>query len=484
MAGNRPTTPHRFIARTNLPSSPRPLHSPHTPTIRTLTGPELMPTTPTTHPEKPHSRPNLLVFRSAEGEQLPLSPLHRPASPPFDEPPPLGKPRISSVTDSAAGSPDRTRQDLDLNFENDTPSHKSIPHLEQPVFEDDSASTYSHASALNLDDLDDEDIAGLRATARPALVKNDIHPHLSRNILERNRQSFANSFARAEHAQMSRKAIVLAPPELQPHNCAASLIDRCVRAFSETLDMNLVVARVASERVAAFSALFTKDERLIISEFLKGAAMLLKNESPTPWRLPLKQWSETRPLLLAPATPQGKNTHQLANILRGPWSRPNTKTLSNDALVRSVVFGSHVIPGVQSAESLLMRMAGEYQREEVNRKANRAERIDVPLSFAMTLSGTLATFARLECSATYKRYRSRSAANRRSNPHALIILKTKYDGLKLSFAVTLHGESPCTVLFRRPRIFSQRKIDDYATLVTEAKDILAEFGREIVGPRE
>lgn len=443
-----------------------------------------MPTSPVSPSDKRHSRPNIFIFRSADGEEQQLPTVHRPASPSSDDAAPLGKPRISSVTDSAAGSPDRTRQTLDLKFDHDPVPSTSIPELEQATFEDDTGSTYSHASALNLDDLDDEDIAGLRDATYTDIANDNAPPQINRQLLEKNRQSFANSFAKAKQAQLSRKAVVLARPELQPHNRASSLVERCVQAFAETLDMNLVFARAASERFAAFSSLFTKDERLVIGEFLKEAAMLAKNETPTPWRAPMQQWSETRPLLFGPHLRQGKSTHKLATILRGPWSRRNARALSNDTLVRSVVFGSHVIPGVQSAESLLMRMAGEYQREEMNRKANRAERIDIPLSFAMTLSGALATFARLECSATYKRYRSRSAANRRSNPQALIILKTKYDGLKLNFAVTLHGESPCTVLFRRPRIFSQRKIDDYATLVTEAKDILAEFGREVVGPRE
>lgn len=483
MAADRPTSPHPFIPRTNFSSSPRHLQSPLTPTLRTLTGPELMPTSPISHSDKRHSRPNIFIFRSADGEEQQLPTTHRPTSPSFDDAAPLGKPRISSVTDSAAGSPDRTRQTLDIKFDDDTTPHTSIPELEQATFEDDAGSTYSHASALNLDDLDDEDIAGLRDGTYTDLPSDSTPPPpvVNRQFL---RQSFANSFAKAKQAQVSRKAVVLVRSELQPHNRASSLVERCVRAFGETLDMNLVFARAASERFASFSALFTKDERLVVGEFLKEAAMLAKNETPTPWRAPMQQWSETRPLLFGPPLGQGKSTHRLASILRGPWSRRNAKALSNDTLVRSVVFGTHVIPGVQSAESLLMRMAGEYQREEMNRKANRAERIDIPLSFAMTLSGTLATFARLECSATYKRYRSRSAANRRSNPQALIILKTRYDGLRLSFAVTLHGESPCTVLFRRPRIFSQRKIDDYATLVTEAKDILAEFGREVVGPRE
>lgn len=143
-----------------------------------------------------------------------------------------------------------------------------------------------------------------------------------------------------------------------------------------------------------------------------------------------------------------------------------------------------MIPGAQSAEAILLRMAGEYHREEMTRKANRAERIDVPLSFALTLTAALAVFARLDCTVTYRRYWSRNVTFRRTAPQAMLWLKTRYDGLRLSFGVTLHGDSPCTILFKRPRIFSLRKIDDYATLVTEAKDILSEFGRDVMGSKE
>lgn len=432
--------------------------------------------------EKRYSRLNISLFRSASGAEQTL-----PSTPPTDPDPDPDhvlnyKPRISSVTDSS-GSPDRTRQKLDLSLDKvPLPTdHLDVDH----DHDDDCGSTYSHASAINLDDLDDDDVAGLRVAAIAGINNPDVvkPPTLNRQMLEYNRQSFANSFAKARQAKISRQ-VVLAPKELQPHNRAASLVERCVRAFSEALDMNLSYARVAAEKFYSFAPLFTKDERLVIGDFLKESATRLRNETPTPWRSPI-QWphkrSIVRPGQLQPPTPP---TKELAAAISAPWKRRNAKALTNDTLVRSVVFGSHVIPGVQSAESLLLRMAGEYQREEVNRKANRAERIDIPLSFAMTLTGALATFARLECSASYRRHRSRSAANRRSNPQALIMIKTKYDGVKLSFAVTLHGDSPCTVLFRRPRIFSQRKIDDYATLVTEAKDILSEFGREVAGPKD
>lgn len=394
------------------------------------------------------------------------------------------KARISSVTDSSA-SPHRTRTNLDdLSLDRVSVSVPLRPPTEQQLDDDDDCgSTYSHASAINLDDLDDDDLADLRVAGLEDAVVETKPAALNRHVMEYNRQSFANSFAKARQAKISRQ-VVLAPQELQPHNKAASLVERCVRAFSEALDMNRSYARVATDRFNAFAPLFTKDERLVIGEFLKESANRLRNETPTPWRSPI-QWQQKRSIVRAGQLhPPAPPTKELAAAISAPWKRRNAKALTNDTLVRSVVFGSHVIPGVQSAESLLLRMAGEYQREEVNRKANRAERIDIPLSFAMTLTALLSTFARLECSASYRRHRSRSAANRRSNPQALVMIKTKYDGLKLSFAVTLHGESPCTVLFRRPRIFSQRKIDDYATLVTEAKDILLELGREVAGPKD
>lgn len=254
--------------------------------------------------------------------------------------------------------------------------------------------------------------------------------------------------------------------------------------------MNAGWWRAANDRFIAFSALYTKDEKMVISEFLKEAGSRLKNDNLTPWRSPLhilggKAEGGSRALIKAGGANSRVGPSGNAGNGKVEWRRGFAKSvIVNDNIVRSVVFGSHVVPAVQTAESLLLRMAGVYQREEVTRRTSRAERLDVPLSFAMTLTGTLATFARLECAANYKRYRSRSAANRKSNPQALIVLKTKYDGLKLSFAVSLHGDSPCTVLFRRPRIFSPRKIDDYATLVTEAKDILAEFGREVAGSRD
>lgn len=334
--------------------------------------------------------------------------------------------------------------------------------------DDDAVSTYSHASALNVDDLDDDDLEGIRDHG---VELAHITPVISRQLLEIRRQSFINSFAKAREARDTR--LIVAPPVKQrQHPSALSIMERCIRAITELLDMNVAYARLVNDRFQAFSALFTKEERHVISELLKEAATRLRREAPTPWRSPV--WAGKKSKIAA------SSTNQLANIFRNPWLRKSPKMVNSDTLVRAVVFGNHIIPGVQSAESILLRMAGEYQREEVNRKAPRAERIDVPLSFAMTLMAALATFSRLDCATSYRRYRSRSASKRKSNPHVMMIIKTKYDGLKLSFGVTLHGESPCTVLFRRPRIFSLRKIDDYANLVTEAKDIMLEFGREIV----
>eukprot|EP00177_Eucheuma_denticulatum_P003810 GFKZ01006886.1.p1 GENE.GFKZ01006886.1~~GFKZ01006886.1.p1 ORF type:complete len:523 (+),score=69.64 GFKZ01006886.1:122-1570(+) len=479
------------------PNPPTLLHSLNTPTLRSLTGSELMHTSPV--PNDPHRflRSNILVFRAASGEEQPISP--RPSSPASDDTPHMPvKPRISSVTDSLAGSPDRTHPDVHDHSHSHSPvspvqtptSHAPIPDMDSNIIDDDSASTYSHASAINLDDLDDDDIAGLRSAGLSRLHGGSPRA-VHRRLLESNRQSFANSFAKARQVARSRKAVVVARQELQPHNRAPSLTDRCVGAIAEVLDMNAGWWRAANDRFIAFSALYTKDEKMVIGEFLKESGSRLKNDNLTPWRSPLhmfggKAEGGSRALIKSAggngrvaAAPGGS-----ASNSKVEWRRGFAKSvIVNDNIVRSVVFGSHVVPSVQTAESVLLRMAGVYHREEVTRRTSRAERLDVPLSFAMTLTGTLATFARLECSANYKRYRSRSAANRKSNPQALIVLKTKYDGLKLSFAVSLHGDSPCTVLFRRPRIFSPRKIDDYATLVTEAKDILAEFGREVGGSR-
>lgn len=474
------------------------------------------PTSSPSHSEKRYAKLNISLFRSADGEEraLPISRTVSSASTaPVEEDEQLPqeeeeeeedhqqqdnrqdkhedehehehdeqptalefKPRISSVTDASTNSPDRT-----------TPSnldHLSFPEAPLPSAtpeeEDDTRSTYSHASAINLDDLDDDDLAGLRASGLHNPFHGPTPATLNRQVIEYNRRSFANSFAKARQARISRQ-LVLAPKEIQPQNNADSLAERCVSAFSEVVDINREYARASTDRFYAFAPLFTKDERMVIGEFLKESATRLKPETDTPWRSPIPWQKRT---MIRAAAPLHPPTKDLAAVISAPWKKRNTRALTNDTLVRSVVFGTHVIPGALSAESLLLRMAGEYHREEVNRKASRAERIDIPISFAMTLTALLATFTRLECNVSYKRYRSRSAANRRSSPQAYVMVKTKYDGVRLSFGVTLHGESPCTVLFKRPRIFSQRKIDEYATLVTEAKDILLEFGHEVAGPKD
>lgn len=342
-----------------------------------------------------------------------------------------------------------------------------------PSDEDDCASTYSHASAINLDDLDDD--AALHQPPRLAA------PPL-RGVAESRRDSFARSFARAS----ARKMVPVVPVQNGLGEKAAdirlrSLLDRCVDALAEAVDLNLAYARSAADRFARMSALYTPDEREVIATLLHETCLRVRSEAPTPWRTPIGSGRRSAFLVAGTHGANRKQTH-LADG-RDLMVTASGKQKHSDVSVRAVVFGAHVVPGLLSAESILLRMAGEYQREEVNRKASRSERVDVPLSFAMTLTAALAAFARLECSTTYRRYRSRNAANRRSNPHALLWLKTKFDGMRLSFGVTLHGESPCTMLFRRPRIFSLRKIDDYATLVTEAKEIISEFGREVSGPR-
>lgn len=439
-------------------SPPRPLKAPQLHTIRSLTGADVYPpsssTSPVVTPEKRYSRQNILIFRSATGEERRLSSLaqqtHQSSSPLQH---PVLKPRISSVTDSS-------EPDHDQSPNVSLPDFPSPPPA--PLYRDDDAdSIYSHASAINLEDLDDQHLSDF--------PPSPYHPQTS--------APFANSFAKARQAK-HRNALVLARPEVQPHNRSICLIERCVHALSEALDMNLLFATIAVDKFHAFSSLYTNDERQVIAHLLKEASARLRNEAPTPWRSPIRS---SKRIVINASSPQNRSANQVANLFRSRFTHDNPETMSADTLVRSVVFGSHVIPGVQSAESILLRMAGEYQRDVINRKASRAERIDVPLSFALTLTGALATFARLECHASYRRYRCRSASTRRSSPRALIMVKTRYDGHRLSFAVTLHGESPCTVLFRRPRIFSLRKIDDYATLVTEAKDILTQFGREITG---
>lgn len=426
------------------------------------------------------------------------------------------KPRISSVTDASAHtSPDASHTDCAARFHHNSPPRHSLPvdvsrprrsagrllaagglipsRASRGSFDrdvaaddiddrDDVESTYSHASAINLDDLDDDDIAGLRLHSG----NDDPNgaPVISRKVLDLRRQSFANSFAKARQAK-SRRTVVVSKQEVQPKKEPPSLLERCVYALSEALDMNLPFAKAATERFIAFAPLYTSDERHVIADILRETSMRLRNEAPTPWRSPI--WNGRRSLFRnnhPPDLGHAQSSYQLATRRRMICVPSRPKILSSDTLIRSVVFGSHVIPKLQSAESILLRMAGEYHREEVTRRTNRAERVDVPLSFAMTLTAALATFARLECTISYSKYRSRNASNRKGSPHAILWLKTKYDGIRLSFGVTLHGECPCTLLFRRPRIFSLRKIDDYATLVTEAKDILLEFGREVVGNKE
>lgn len=422
------------------------------------------------------------------------------------------KPRISSVTDTSVHtSPDATRTDCASDFQLHSPPRHSLPvdtprprrygpprlfaaaaaslHVSTSDQDtntadednDDVESTYSHASAINLDDLDDDDLAALRLHG--ANDTSTDGPVISRKVMDLRRQSFANSFAKAR--AKSRRAMVAVKPELQPHNEPPPLLERCVRALSEALDMNLLFAKSATERFIAFSMLYSSEERQVIADLLRETSMRLRNEAPTPWRSPI--WNGRRSLFRN-HRPQdalsAQSSHHLAARRRIMWTPSRNNALNSDHLVRSVVYGAHVIPSLQSAESILLRMAGEFHREEVTRRANRAERVDVPLSFAMTLTAALATFARLECCTTYSKYRSRNATSRRNTPHALLWLKTKYDGVRLSFGVTLHGESPCTVLFRRPRIFSLKKIDDYTTLVTEARDILVEFGQEVVRTKE
>lgn len=468
---------------------PGPQAPPHT--LRSITGTELISTTTPPSPGSPNSpdkryfRHKIALFRAASGEECTLPPLLPAPSSDLDDldvdstaDQPHCKPRISSVTDVSHPSPDNSHNQIEpLELRRSLPDVDVVPIACIPEDDDDGASTYSHASAINLDDLDDDEIAGLR-------MHSSSDPHaksvLNRQMLEIRRQSFVNSFAKARQAK-TRREVVVARPELQPHNKSLTLMERCVRALTEVLDMNQLYAKSATERFVAFSVLYTSDERQVIAELLRQAGMRLRSEAPTPWRTPMSTHKRS---MLRATNSSNSSANQLSTVFRSPWIRVAPKVVTSDTLVRSVVFGTHVIPGAQSAESILLRLAGEFQRDEVTRKATRSERVDIPLSFSMTLTAALATFARLECATSYRRYRCRSATNRRSNPHALIWLKTRYDGLRLSFAVTLHGESPCTVLFRRPRIFSLRKIEDYATLVTEAKDIMAEFGREVVGPKD
>lgn len=629
----------------------------------------------------------------------------------------LLRPRISSVTDMSATSPDTSRTDCAASDKHVVVSSNNNDRMKKEAAagnnttkrqssatpsvgrtrtktdgeyirdgdddevdgddeddDDDRASTYSHASAVNLDDLDDDDLAGIHvhhasvsasasgsggssATNNRQPQRTLGKPRISRQVLDLRRQSFINSLTRAREAKDrkgNKRALVpmddstmtpsigavipqQTPDEANSNNkningqqpSSLTLMERCVTALTEVLDVNLTHAKMATERFVSFQALYTPDERRVVAEILRETTARLRSERAGGtsgkggggggWRkgtflgkylgganyngglynqyqpgamvdgggylygyaglneqllqqqlearasnqyyhaarcpgaynvnplhnnqqllraVALRQQQFTAPQYVAcdesgtltssrsshqlMVHPLGNNTACLHNAVVAVHphqltpgtttagtctSSSNTKSScysrwissptgmytfsshDDDIVVRSVIFGMHVIPGIDSTEAMLLRMAGEFQRDEVTRRHlswhRGAERVDVPLSFAMTLTAALATFSRLECVAGYKRYASRNAANRRTGlPQAVLWLRTKYDGMRLSFGVTLHGESPCTVLFKRPRVFSLRKIDEYAAVVTEAKDILAEFGRDVVAQQQ
>lgn len=595
--------------------------------------------------------------------------------------------RVSSATPSAGRTRTRTkRPDEEYNRDDDA----DVEDEDDEDEDEDRASTYSHASAVNLDDIDDDDLANIHmhTSSNPppsaSAASNDPNqqqqrtlnkPLLSRQVLDLRRQSFVNSLARARQAKdlqsttSKQQGVTAVVPQQQENEGGHTLMERCVTALTEVLDVNLTHAKMTTERFVSFQALYSPDERRVVAEILRETTARLRSEragagggggmggkgnsngggggwrrgtflgkyirggpvggegkyysgglyhqlqqpvvgamvdggggggggyvygyaglnehllqqqlqarasnhhchgaaarrqgaynvnpvhnnqpllrtvalrhgqqqhvqpqyaatvsrdesgalssSQSSHQLRLQQQQEEYALgyyyndnskalvprhayqLMTPMTTRsgGYNGHYYNHETNNPWISSPTgmytshgggnNKMTDDMLIRSVVFGMHVsmrgMMSMDSTEAMLLRMAGEFQRDELTRRFlshNRAERVDVPLSFAMTLTAALATFARLECVAGYKRYGSRFATNRRLGlPQAVLWIRTKYDGLSLRFGVSLHGESPCTVVFKRPRVFSLRKIDEYAAVVTEAKDILAEFGRDVV----
>lgn len=352
-----------------------------------------------------------------------------------------------------------------------------IPDIDEEDVES-CGSCYSHAEVIKLDDLDPDDLADLQTLGLDANASRAV---VSRKAKEIRRMSFANSFARAKKLHASQKALVLARPEMQPINNSVPLVERCVMALTDMLDLSLKNAQLVSSKFKDFSALFTKDERSVIGELLREASLRLRSERGKQ-KHDLSHWftPTQNPRRRLKALLDSTNASAPSKPTKGPWARACLANAGNENMLRAVVFGNHVIPGVQSGDSILMRMAGEYQRVEFKRKANRAELVDVPLSFSMTLLAVVATFLRLDCSVAYRRHSSRSASNRRGNAQAVLTVKTRVERVKLNFSMQLHGESPCTVIFRRPRTFSMKRIDHYADLVIEAKDILGDFASDIV----
>lgn len=357
-----------------------------------------------------------------------------------DQPPlPLGKPRISSVTDSSSTTssprvsirPDRRATPPLRRHLPDVPVLPPGPiHASDDDDDDDAASTYSHASVLNLDDLDDDHLLGIRLPRRPTL-------RLCRS--------------KGNNRNQPRRAVVLAQNEYQPHNRLEPLFERCVHALCDAVDADALAATAAVASFRAFSQLFTSIERNVIAHLFRSASALLRREAPTPWRSPL-------------------NVQQPARLTPPPGM--------DESLVRAVVYGAHILPAA-GPETILIRLAGVYHREQLRKRAAKDQRVLVPLSFSMTLTALLAALSRLECSPAFRRFRSRAATTRTGEPHAVIVVRVNYDGARLSFDISLHGEAPCTVLFRKPKLLASRKTADFDAIVGEIRGVLTEFANSV-----
>ncbi|CAN8061323.1 unnamed protein product [Agarophyton chilense] len=376
----------------------------------------------------------------------------------------LGKARISSVTDSdsRASSPRATpphpdrlsnaplrRRLPDLRAIPPGPSHSGVgarhkDHKDDVVVDDDNddnedaGSTYSHASVLNLDDLEDDE------------------HHVLATRLQRYTQRLSRSRQWREWrgvrggARNTRGAVVLARDEYQSHNCLEPLFERAVHALVDAVDADALSASAAVASYRAFSPLYTNTERTVVSSLFRNASAQLRREAPTPWRSPLVR--ETVRVQL----PDGVD----------------------EALVRGVMYGAHVLPGA-GAETILIRLAAAYHREQLRKRYAKARRVMVPLSFAMTLTALLAALSRLECSMAFRRLRSRAATRRVAEPHAVVAVRAKYDGARLAFDVSLHGDAPCTVLFRKPRLLPSSKLADFNAIVAEVATVITDFGHVV-----
>jgi hypothetical protein len=279
-------------------------------------------------------------------------------------------------------------------------------------------------------------------------------------------------------------------------------MERCAKALSELLDQNPVVSKRLTESTRAFACMFTSNEKQILGLVVRRALYLIRNDHQEQSRYFDGSRLTSIVQKLAAARPRASIEQPSFNLERDNFSKGDLVCSPQSAQrAREVLLGDQRQKPAKRGGAITTRLitVGD-SGAAVGSAASRIpwplgfrgsvvatlnnESIDLRLPFASALIAVLGTMARLDCSVTFKRFKNRHSLETLNVVRSAVITAQAchdHTGRSFSFEIALVGGSPARIVFRRPRLISLRRVDDYVDIVVDSKELLVDYCAEIWG---